>query len=47
MKKGTIRKMLTLLIVFSMIFTMLPVNIKMVQAASDKVNVGDYIYLGT
>ena len=47
MKKGTIRKMLTLLIVFSMIFTMLPVNIKMVQAVSDKVNVGDYIYLGT
>lgn len=47
MKKRTVTKILTLLITFSMIFTLFPVNIKNVHAQNSKVNIGDYIYLGT
>lgn len=47
MKKRIISKILTLLVVFSMVFTLLPVNNKIVHAGDSKVNIGDYIYLGT
>ena len=47
MKKRIISKILTLLVVFSMVFTLLPVNNKIVHAGDGKVNIGDYIYLGT
>ena len=47
MKKRIISKILTLLVVFSMVFTLLPVNNKIVHAGVGKVNIGDYIYLGT
>lgn len=47
MKKRIISKVLTLLVVFSMVFTLLPVNNKIVHAGDSKVNIGDYIYLGT
>lgn len=47
MKKRRISKIVTLLITLSMIFTMAPVNIKKVHADNSKVNIGDYIYLGT
>ena len=30
-----------------MVFTLLPVNNKIVHAGDSKVNIGDYIYLGT
>ena len=47
MKKRTTSTILTLLITFSMIFTLFPMNIKKVHAQNSKVNIGDYIYLGT
>ena len=47
MKKRITSKILTLLVVFSMVFTLLPVNNKIVHAGDSKVNIGDYIYLGT
>ena len=47
MKERIISKILTLLVVFSMVFTLLPVNNKIVHAGDSKVNIGDYIYLGT
>ena len=47
MKKRIISKILTLLVAFSMVFTLLPVNNKIVHAGDGKVNIGDYIYLGT
>lgn len=47
MKKRIISKILTLLVVFSMVFTLLSVNNKIVHAGDSKVNIGDYIYLGT
>ena len=47
MKKRIISKILTLLVIFSMVFTLLPMNNKIVHAGDSKVNIGDYIYLGT
>ena len=47
MKERIISKILTLLVVLSMVFTLLPVNNKIVHAGDSKVNIGDYIYLGT
>lgn len=47
MKKRKFQKLASIMLIISMLLTMIPANIKNVHATNEKINIGDYIYLGT